>query len=314
MAVELLRGPQLADTRDRRVADAITVERRDGGLMAACFSAMACPCEILVPAADDSVVRELGCLAATEAWRIEQKFSRYRDDSVIARIQRSAGAVLELDRETASLMDFAARCFELSGGRFDITSGILRRAWKFDGSDRLPRQSDVEALLPLIGFDKIRWQPPNITVPVGMEIDLGGIGKEYAVDRALGVVANRFAGPVLVNFGGDLAANRAPPTGAWRVGVERPDTDREAALLLELTQGALATSGDTHRFLLRDGVRYSHIMDVRTGWPVVDAPRSVTVAGSTCVEAGMLATFAMLQGAAAESFLDDLQARYWCLR
>jgi thiamine biosynthesis lipoprotein len=304
----------LGDARDRRADGAVAVEHRDGGLVAACFTAMACPCEILASAVDPSVPLELGRLAAAEAWRIEQKFSRYRDDSVIARIHRSGGRPVELDQETASLMDFAARCFDLSGGRFDITSGILRRAWKFDGSDRLPHQAHVDALLPLIGFDKIRWRTPHITVPAGMEIDFGGIGKEYAVDRALGVVAARFAGPVLVNFGGDLAAHGAPPSGAWRVGVERPDSDREAALLLELKQGALATSGDTHRYLLRDGIRYSHIMDVKTGWPVVDAPRSVTVAGSTCVEAGMLATFAMLQGAAAESFLDGLQARYWCLR
>jgi thiamine biosynthesis lipoprotein len=304
----------LGDARDRSADERVAVERRDGGLMAACFSAMACPCEILVPAADQAVPLQLGRLAAAEAWRIEQKFSRYRDDSVVARIHRSAGQPVELDPETASLVDFAARCFELSGGRFDITSGILRRAWKFDGSGRLPRQAAIDALLPLIGFAKLRWQAPHLTVPAGMELDFGGIGKEYAVDRVLAVVTGRFAGPVLVNFGGDLAANRAPPSGAWRVGVERPDSDREAALLLELQQGALATSGDTHRYLLRDGIRYSHIMDVTTGWPVVDAPRSVTVAGSTCVEAGMLATFAMLRGAAAESFLDDLQARYWCLR
>ena len=282
--------------------------------MAACFAAMACPCEILVPTADEAFVAALGHIAADEAWRVERKFSRYRDDSVIAAIHRSAGTALRVDDETALLLDFAARCFELSGGRFDVTSGVLRRAWRFDGSDRLPRAIDIEALLPLIGFQKVRWRRPYVTVPRGMEIDFGGLGKEYAVDRALAVVTERTSGPVLVNFGGDLATNRPPPAGTWRVGVERPDTDREAALLLDLVQGALATSGDTHRFLLRDGVRYSHIMDVQTGWPVPDAPRSVTVAGSTCVEAGMLATFAMLQGAAAEAFLENVGARHWCLR
>jgi thiamine biosynthesis lipoprotein len=85
-------------------------------------------------------------------------------------------------------------------------------------------------------------------------------------------------------------------------------------LILELSQGALATSGDTHRFLLCDGVRYSHIMDVRTGWPVPHAPSSVTVAAGSCIEAGMLATLAMLQGAGAEAFLDQQGTRYRCLR
>jgi thiamine biosynthesis lipoprotein len=147
-----------------------------------------------------------------------------------------------------------------------------------------------------------------------MEIDFGGIGKEYAVDRVLALALGIFDGAVLVNFGGDLATHRAPASGAWRVGVERPGSDREAALLLDLTQGALATSGDTHRYLLKDGVRYGHIMDVRTGWPVPGAPASVTVAAGTCVEAGMLATLSMLQGAGAEGFLERQGVRYWCLR
>jgi FAD:protein FMN transferase len=229
-------------------------------------------------------------------------------------INRSQGHAVNVDPETAALIDYAAQCYELSGGRFDITSGVLRRCWKFDGSDRVPEPAAVASLLPLIGFEKVRWQAPRITLPAGMEIDFGGFGKEYAVDRVLAIVAGQFSGAALVNFGGDLAANRAPAVAPWQVGVERPDTEREARLLLELTRGGLASSGDTHRFLLRDGVRYSHILDVRTGWPVRDVPRSVTVAAASCVEAGMLATFAMLQGSAAESFLTEQGVRYWCLR
>jgi thiamine biosynthesis lipoprotein len=83
---------------------------------------------------------------------------------------------------------------------------------------------------------------------------------------------------------------------------------------LEFSRGGLATSGDTHRFLQRNGRRYSHILDVRTGWPVPEVPRSVTVAAASCVEAGMLATFAMLNGRAAEDFLEAQGVRYWSLR
>ena len=176
-------------------------------------------------------------------------------------------------RKPAALIDYAAQCHALSEGRFDVTSGVLRRCWRFDGSDRLPEPDSVAALLPLIGFEKIHWQAPRITLPAGMEIDFGGIGKEYAVDRVLALVAARFPGAALVNFGGDLAANRAPDAGAWQVGVERPETEREARLLLELSRGRLATSGDTHRFLLREGVRYGHILDPGSGWPVREIPR-----------------------------------------
>jgi thiamine biosynthesis lipoprotein len=287
---------------------------RDGGIVAVCFVAMASPCELLLQTADAEVAREVGRVGAQEAWRVETKFSRYRPESIVSVINRSQGHAVVVDGETAALLDYAAQCHALSRGRFDITSGVLRRCWTFDGSDRLPEPAAVAALLPLIGFEKIRWQSPRITLPAGMEIDFGGIGKEYAVDRVLTLVVARFAGAALVNFGGDLAANRAPVAGPWRVGVERPDTEREARLLLELSRGGLATSGDTHRFLLRNGVRYGHILDPRSGWPVSGTPRSVTVAAASCVEAGMLATFAVLQGSGAEAFLEEQGVRFWCLR
>ena len=275
---------------------------------------MASPCELLLETADLKLGQRLGAVAASEAWRIEAKFSRYRSSSVVSAMNRSHGKPVSVDEETAALLQFSANAYRLSEGKFDITSGVLRRCWKFDGSDRLPAVSDIEALLPLIGFDKLTWAAPQITIPAGMEIDFGGIGKEYAVDRVLKLVTPLCACPVLVNFGGDLATNRCPRFGPWRVGVERPDSDREARLLLDLTQGALATSGDAHRFLMRAGVRYSHILDVYTGWPVLDAPRSVTVAAGSCVEAGMLATLAMLAGQGAEALLDEQGLPYWCLR
>jgi thiamine biosynthesis lipoprotein len=287
---------------------------REGGIIAVCFVAMASPCELLLETADAHVAGEAGGIAAREAWRIEAKFSRYRPESIVSVINHSRGHAVVVDGETAALLDYAAQCHELSQGLFDITSGVLRRCWTFDGSDRLPEAAAVAALLPLIGFEKVRWQAPRITLPAKMEIDFGGIGKEYAVDRVLGLVAARFAGAALVNFGGDLAANRAPSAAPWQVGVQRPDTEREARLLLELSRGGLATSGDTYRFLLREGVRYGHILDPRSGWPVRDTPRSVTVAAASCVEAGMLATFAMLRGSGAESFLEEQGVRYWCLR
>ena len=146
-----------------------------------------------------------------------------------------------------------------------------------------------------------------------MELDFGGIGKEYAVDRAYEILAAQCSVPFLINFGGDLRAHRPPLQGPWRIGIERPDSEMAAAMLRDLERGALATSGDSHRFLLKASVRYSHILDPRTGWPVASAPRSVTVAASSCTEAGLLATLAMLQGAGARAFLQAQGARHWIL-
>jgi thiamine biosynthesis lipoprotein len=146
-----------------------------------------------------------------------------------------------------------------------------------------------------------------------MELDFGGIGKEYAVDRAYELLAARDWTPFLINFGGDLRANCPPSHGPWQVGIERPDTDREPRMLLDLEYGALATSGDSRRYILRDGIRYGHILHPGTGWPVPGAPRSVTVAASSCTEAGLLSTIAMLHGAEAQAYLLEQGVRYWLL-
>ena len=273
---------------------------------------MASPCEVLVESTDPAVVRYLGELASREAWRIEGRYSRYRPDSLLSQLNAGTGEPRELDPETAGLMDFSRQCFVDSEGAFDITSGVLRQAWKFDGSTNIPSQALIDSLLPRVGFDKLRWAAPRLQLPVGMELDFGGIGKEYAVDRALALCVAQFPGAVLVNFGGDLACRGAPVGGAWQVGVERPLEHRTAGLLLALGgQGGVATSGDTHRYVLHQGRRLGHVLDPRTGWPVEGGPSSVTVAASTCIEAGTLATLALLQGVGAVNFLEEQGARYW---
>lgn len=293
--------------------DALQVERR-GELVAVQWQAMASPCELLVATQDQRLARRLGEVAAGEAWRIEHKFSRYRDDSVTAALNHSQGVPVAVDPETMLLLQFAARCHELSDGAFDITSGVLRRVWRFDAAARMPDAAQIAALRTRIGFERLRIEDGALIVPPGMELDFGGIGKEYAVDCALALVAREFDGAMLVNFGGDIAANAAPASGPWKVGVERPDTHGAARLLLDFGRGGLATSGDTHRCFEHEGRRYGHILDVRTGAPVEGAPRSVTVAAACCLEAGMIATLAMLQGAGAEDFLADQGVPHWCLR
>jgi thiamine biosynthesis lipoprotein len=291
----------------------IGVEPRGSDLVAVCFNAMASPCEVLLRASHLGMARELGQCAAEEAWRIEEKFSRYRADSVISHLHAHRGIPVSVDQETASLLDFAQRCYRISDGMFDITSGVLRQAWTFDGSDRLPEAEEIAALLPHIGFGKLKWQSPTLELPAGMELDFGGIGKEYAVDRAYELLSKTGAGPFLINFGGDLRASGPPPNGFWQVGIEKPGRERDACMMLHLKQGALATSGDSRRFLLRDGVRYGHVLNPKTGWPVPHAPRSVTVAASSCTEAGMLSTLAILHGAKAREFLNEQAVKHWVL-
>jgi FAD:protein FMN transferase len=280
------------------------------------FLAMASPCEVLVESTDKDDAKSLTAIVAAEAWRIEDKFSRYLSGNIIDRINNANGQTVEVDDETADLIEFAVTLHELSEGAFDVTSGVLRRVWRFDGSSRLPSRKSVKQIMRQVGWRRVDWQRPFLTMKRGMEIDLGGIGKEYAVDRCVGIVKKETAAACLVNFGGDLASTAAPlQRSGWKVGIESvPQQETARSRVLNLKVGALATSGDARRFLLGDGVRYSHILDPKTGWPVPDAPRSITVAADTCTQAGMLSTIAMLKGAQAEVFLDAQGVRYWCNR
>ena len=293
----------------------IAVTKKPGCYQGA-FLAMGSPCEVLCGTDDEFLANDLLDHIAGEAWRIEDKFSRYLPDNTVDKINRSNGEVVEVDEETANLLDFAASLHEMSDGRFDITSGALRKAWTFDGSDKIPDDSRVRSILETIGWDKVSWQRPTLALQAGMQIDFGGIGKEYAVDKAASLVNEKTGAPMLLNFGGDIVATGPPDnTNGWQVGVEALDTStRKADRVIRLSQGALATSGDARRFLLKDGVRYGHILDPTTGWPVTDAPRSITVAADTCTQAGMLATLAMLQGADAEEFLRTQDIQFWCQR
>jgi len=278
------------------------------------FLAMASPCIVIVDTPDSALGAQAGEIAKSEALRVEAKFSRYRP-SVVTSINEHAGRDVEVDAETADLIDYTVLCHQLSQGRFDITSGALRRAWKFDRTGALPSESQVLEALKCVGWGRVTWSRPVIRIAAGMEIDFGGVGKEYAVDRALTQIRQHTQVPVLVNLGGDLRVSGPRADGsAWRVAIEDVDRHGVSAGLLELVSGALATSGDAHRHLVSGGVRYGHVLDPMTGWPIADAPRSVTVHADTCSEAGLLAKLAILRGAGAEEFLAAEKIRAWCVR
>ena len=299
--------------------DTLEVEQRDGYFCSR-FHAMASPCELLIETVNAQQARSLGELAQTEALRIEHKFSRYRDDNIIHQINHSNGQKVKVDEETGSLLDYAKFCYEISDGMFDISSGVLGKAWCFDGQTPVPDENIINELLDLVGWQKVEWLHPYIQLLDGMQIDLGGIGKEYATDRVAGMLKQQTDYSVLVNFGGDLVCTRPRSNGeGWQIGVEKPDYEQlhsqpVANKVIEITKGSMATSGDARQHIVKNGKRYGHILNPKTGWPVESAPCSVTVAAATCTEAGILATLAMLQGQDAEAFLEAQDVQRWVLR
>ena len=276
------------------------------------FEAMSSRCEIRLAGADSGRLAVVAQQAIDEVRRIEAKYSRYRSQSVVGRINAGAGAAaaVEIDPETTSLLNFAAQLHSLSDGLFDITSGLLRRAWDFKAARR-PAAGEIEALLPLIGWQKVERSATGVRLPLaGMEIDFGGFGKEYAADRAAAVLLRQGQRHGFVNLGGDIRVLGPRPDGrAWRFAIQHPREPEGCIASLELQDGALATSGDYDRHFEADGQRYCHILDPRTGWPV-QGWQSVSVTAPACVAAGALTTIAMLKGAQALAWLRAQGAGY----
>jgi thiamine biosynthesis lipoprotein len=274
----------------------------------AAFRAMASEHTIVVDGVAEARADAAIAAAIADIRRIEAKYSRYRDDSVTSAINRAAGgAAVAVDAETAALLDYADQCFRISDGRFDVTSGVLRRAWDFRRvPPRLPDARELAVLCAQVGWSEVERDGHSIRLPrTGMEVDFGGIGKEYAADRAAAILAEHGVAHALVNLGGDVRALGGQADGSpWRIGVRHPRaTDAGAAIaVVPLTDGAVATSGDYERYIEVDGRRYCHLLDPRTGWPV-HAWQSVSVLAPLAVVAGSVATIAMLCADAAPALL-----------
>jgi FAD:protein FMN transferase len=269
-----------------------------GSYKAQSFHCMGGLCEVLMETQDTTLAKKIFAAVYAEAKRLEKKYSRYDATNLVHRINNALGEKVDIDDETYRLLMFADSLYKLSEGLFDITSGVLRKAWTFDGGSKVPTKEVLSELVKNVGWKKVKFDKKSVQIPSGWQLDFGGVGKEYAVDACCEKARSVSAVPTLVNLGGDIAVtgpkgNNAP----WRIDVDQSKD------MLSLLQGAVATSGDKNKFVMHENKKLSHILNPKTGWPVENAPRSVTVVAKTCVEAGALATLALLQGERAESFL-----------
>lgn len=284
------------------------------GLHRFAFRAMAAENELHVHSGERESWRA-AAEAIEEVLRIEDKYSRYRPDSIVSRINAAAGGeALAIDPETRSLLDFAAACHRQSGGLFDATSGVLRRAWRFDDA-ALPVEGVLAQSLALVGWDRVELCEDMVRLrDPGMELDFGGFGKEYAVDRAALKLREADIASGLVNLAGDVAVLAPQPDGSpWRVGIRHPRKADALIATLPVFSGGLATSGDYERFIEVDGVRHHHVLDPRTGRSARGF-QSVTVHAPSCLVAGSASTIAMLKGRdAGLAWLRELGFAHLCV-
>jgi thiamine biosynthesis lipoprotein len=279
------------------------------------FRAMDSENEIQVHCEDAGLARAAAVRAMEEVARVEAKYSRYRPEPLLSRINAAAGGdFVAIVAETEGLLDYADACWRQSAGLFDATSGVLRRAWRFD-VERVPTEAELAPLLALIGWDRVERSPRHVRLASpGRELDFGGFGTEYAVDRAALVLREGGIESAVVSLAGDVVVLGPQPGGEpWRVGIRHPRRAGAVVATLPIASGALATSGDYERFIEVDGVRHCHILDPRSGHSARGF-QSVSVHAPSCLVAGSATTIAMLKGRDdGLAWLRDLGLDYLCV-
>ena len=256
---------------------------------------MGCPCELRFHAESTQAFSRAVGLCVGEIRRFEEKYSHYLPDSAASAINQAAGrASVAIDRETAAILRYAAVCYEQSDGLFDITSGAFRHVWHRNRKT-LPSQRELNACIANVGWHKVRYTEHRVFLPLpGMELDFGGVVKEYAADAAASLARRAGIHHGLVNLGGDICVVGPQATGEpWPIGIVHPMQTDSAIATLSLLDGALTTSGRYERYYEIEGRRYSHLIDPRTGWPV-EGLLSVSVVARQAIVAGSIASVALL--------------------
>ena len=239
---------------------------------------------------------------AAVAWveRFEARYSRFRPDSLVSRINEAAGRDwVEITEEDDALLKLCETLQFMTQGILDPTALPLIRLWNWKADPPvIPTAEAIAEARKKVGWAKVRREPGRIFLPVpGMALDFGGFGKEYAVDVVAQIALNQGIRDVLVDFGHDLRGiGAAPGKPAWHIGLEDPRNPGTAWASVALRDRGIASSGDYIRRFVVEGRRYGHIIDPRTGWPVANGCLQATVIAGTCLQAGILSTTAFLLG------------------
>ena len=282
-----------------RVSSSVQISA-EGGLQKLSFTAMSTRCVVQFHGVSAAVTRDFCRDVVAWVAGFEARYSRFIPDSLIGSINAAAGERwVEIDADTERLFAFCNELVFFSHGAFDPTALPLIRLWNWKARPPVvPDESQISAARELVGWNKVQRRPGAIFLPrQGMCLDLGGIGKEYAVDCVMNLAAERGIRNVLVDFGQDVRA-RGAAVGKdhWRIGLEDASKPGECWVSVKVTDHAVATSGDYVRAFEHEGRRYGHIVDPRTGYPVDKGCRAVSVIAPSCTIAGILSTTAMILG------------------
>ena len=249
--------------------------------------------EITIIPANEKAIRE-----AFEALnKVDGLMSTYKKDNEICILNREGKA--QVSEETLEVVEAAIKFSNLTDGAFDITVRPLLDLWKkAKKEEKVPTEEEIEKAIFLVGWDKIFIEGNQIRLEKkGMQIDLGGIAKGYAVDKAIEALKRNGIKRALVNAGGDLyALGKAPQQGGWSIGIQDPRDEDKIIDIIKVEDKAVATSGDYRRYFTLEGKRFSHIVNPKTGLTVQDVPMSVTIVGPDGTTTDALSTGVFVLG------------------
>jgi thiamine biosynthesis lipoprotein len=265
------------------------------------FPALGTICEVQY-AAPGGTSQATGFEQAVVSWvaAFERKYSRFRPDSLLSRINAAAGrGWVDVDPEMEAMLKLCDSLHFMTQGVLDPTMLPLIQLWNYKAeAPRIPTQGEIDVARALVGWKKVQRAPGKVFLPVaGMALDFGGFGKEYAVDVAAQIAKDHGIPSALVDFGHDLRAVGVPPDRpAWHIGLEDPLHPGRHRDSLAIVGKGVASSGDYIRRFVVGGRRYGHIIDPRTGWPVANGCLQATVVAASCLQAGVLSTTAFVLG------------------
>lgn len=274
----------------------------DGNLRVLRWGALGTNCEVQYVCAAESRAQAFEQAAVAWVAAFEDKYSRFRPHSLLSRINAAGGAWVDIDPEMEQLLDISGSLHQLTRGVLDVTALPVMRLWDYRAAQpRIPSHEEIFTALELVGWEKVQRRPGGVRLPAGMALDFGGWGKEYAVDAVAQLARQHGLTCALVDFGHDLCAiGAAPGKPGWHIGLENPARPGSACWgSVAAKDCGIASSGDYVRGFTLNGRRYGHIVDPRTGWPVANGCRQVTVIARSCLQAGALSTAAFILGAEA---------------
>lgn len=271
-----------------------------GGLRRYRWSALGTNCELQFVCEDPARAAAFQHAAVGWVATFEARYSRFRPDSMLSRINAAAGqSSVPIDAEMDQMLNVCAALHEMTQGILDATALPLMRLWDYrSGQPKIPTPAEITQTRQLVGWKKVQRKPGHAFLPqAGMALDFGGWGKEFAVDAVAQIARDHGIANVLVDFGHDLRALGTPPgKPGWHIGVEDPARPGTYRTSIAVRDRGIASSGDYLRNFTVNGRRYGHIIDPRSGTPVSNGCLQVTVIAPTCLQAGVLSTAAFVLG------------------